>query len=130
MSTPQSPLDFAYSFYNYIVEAQWWQSRHDWLHKVGECRHCPFYMYRLPCIIVNGPHFECKTSSVALLSCFKNNAPCMSTRNYIQPMLVQCWLWWVKHMVCYLQCQLLLPHSLIIRNAWPKRGSWPFIIWL
>ena len=37
-------------------------------------------LYRFPCIRVNGPHFESMNSLVTLLSCFKNNPLCMSTK--------------------------------------------------
>ena len=37
-------------------------------------------LYRFSCIRENGPHFESMNSLVTLLSCFKNNPLCMSTK--------------------------------------------------
>ena len=79
MNTPQSQHYFDYSFYDYICECSRWRSRHDRQHKVGECPHCP------SCIDSRKSWwmvltFKIRLARSLMLSCFKNNAPCMSTQ--------------------------------------------------
>ena len=121
-----SQHDFDYSFYDYICECSRWRSRHDRQHKVGECHHCPSYIDSLISwwMVLT---FKIRLARSLMLSCFKNNAPCMSTQTmspaHVSAMLSVI----VKHMVCHLQCQLLLRHPLVVRNAWPSTILWLWI---
>ena len=74
-----SQHDFDYSFYDYICECSRWRSRHDRQHKVGECHHCPSYIDSLISwwMVLT---FKIRLARSLMLSCFKNNAPCMSTQ--------------------------------------------------